>query len=189
MDTETDIAQKRPEANKRSGQFNPEIGRISPISSRPTNQEELDLGQELITEAQEPSYGQNSVEYRRQQRVTTPQKSPRNRAGTVFKFLFYGFAGFIDLAVIVLDLCGVGLVTNRFIDPITAAIFIAIMYFKGLSLALHSKLYLSVGAAFIGEEIPVIDAAPMWTLDAWYIIKTIQTEDAAYNQQSASLKK
>lgn len=123
-----------------------------------------------------------SVELMRLLKRKQKPGTPRNRASIGFKILLYGLAVIVDIAQIILNFFAVGLAVNRIIDIVVGCLLTAIMYAKGLSLAEHSKLYISVLGTLLVEEIPVVDIAPAWTIDAWYIIRTIQKEDAAYNQ-------
>jgi hypothetical protein len=123
-----------------------------------------------------------SVELTRLLKRKQKPGTPRNRARIGFKILVYGLAIIVDIAQIVLNFFAVGLAVNRIIDIVFGCLLAAIMYIKGLSLAEHSKLYISVLGTLLVEEIPVVDIAPAWTIDAWYIIRTIQKEDAVYNE-------
>lgn len=122
-----------------------------------------------------------SVEEKRKKKKTSGER--QQNASIWFKIGLYTIALCTDGIQVILNFFVVGAIINRFIDFMTAGLFLAIMYYKDISIAEHWKLYVSVGATLLGEEIPIVDIAPLWTVDAWYIIRTIQKDDVAYNEQ------
>lgn len=100
------------------------------------------------------------------------------RIGAVTGWVFIGCAALVDVVQLVLDLFAIGTVVNRIIDIVVAMGMLAVMFFLfKASFAEESKLYLSLLATSIGEEIPIADVAPFWTLDAWYIVRSIRKRD------------
>lgn len=73
----------------------------------------------------------------------------------------------IDLVQILLDIVAVGVVLNRIIDIFVGLSFALYLQIRGQSLA-NPKRLISLLATFIGEEIPAIDALPLWGLDGIY---------------------
>jgi hypothetical protein len=78
--------------------------------------------------------------------------------------LLIGAAIIIDIIQVGLDLlAGFGLLLNRFID---IAVGMALPFtFWMLGVKLDSKKILTWIASFLLEEIPIIDALPLWSLD------------------------
>lgn len=99
---------------------------------------------------------------------------PRHRAGLASSFFLYAVAITVDIVEIILDFFVVGAIVNRILD-IAMAIF---LFFVFLVLRiLDERASLILFAALIGEEIPGLDAAPLWTLDVWYTIQRAHRQD------------
>lgn len=93
-------------------------------------------------------------------------------------FFLIAFTVFVDLLQIVLDLAfGAGVIANRIIDVGFAFALLLIFHLKDVPLT--PAQYTSIAAAFVGEEIPALDALPMWTLDVFYIFASIKGQEVA----------
>ena len=73
----------------------------------------------------------------------------------------------IDVVEFVIDFFVIGAIINRFIDFICAGVLI--LYVKLRRAYMDTRAWGSIGAAFVGEMIPVIDALPLWSLDVAYL--------------------
>jgi len=94
------------------------------------------------------------------------QSSPRkgSKISSAEWWLVIGALAFVDLVQIVLDLfAGIGAVVNRFIDIVVGMALPLYCHIRGVNL--DTKRIVSMVASFFGEEIPVVDALPLWTLD------------------------
>jgi hypothetical protein len=112
----------------------------------------------------------------------------RKRIGFLTIFFMVSFAVVIDTIQLILDLFGIGVLANRIIDVAVACILLFWFYMIDPALLTNMKIVGSVGAALIGEEIPVVDAFPFWAGDAAYTCITIMLEDAKYNEQILGIK-
>ncbi len=93
-------------------------------------------------------------------------------------FFLIAFTVFVDILQIVLDLAfGAGVIANRIIDVGYAFALLLIFHLKDVPLT--PAQYTSIAAAFVGEEIPALDALPMWTLDVVYICVSIKGQEVA----------
>ncbi len=93
-------------------------------------------------------------------------------------FFLIAFTIFVDILQIVLDLAfGAGAIANRIIDVGYAFALLLIFHLKDVPLT--PAQYTSIAAAFVVEEIPVLDAFPMWTLDVVYICASIKGQEVA----------
>lgn len=77
--------------------------------------------------------------------------------------LVIGAAAIIDFIQFILDFFAVGIVVNRLID-IGVGMSLA-FYFWMRGVSMDSKKTLTLLGSFVGEEIPGLDAAPLWTGD------------------------
>lgn len=93
-----------------------------------------------------------------------PQRFKRSRISSFEWWILLGFVVFIDLLQIVLDVLTIGLVINRLDIIIGGSI---IFYMMWREYKLDAGDWVLMGASVIGEEIPILDAAPFWTLDIW----------------------
>ncbi|MES2213826.1 MAG: hypothetical protein V4465_00320 [Patescibacteria group bacterium] len=79
--------------------------------------------------------------------------------------LLVGALATIDLAQVVLDVFAIGLVANRIIDLTVVMALPLYLTFRGFKL--DTETMLLIGGSFLAEEIPVVDAAPFWSLVGW----------------------
>jgi hypothetical protein len=93
--------------------------------------------------------------------------------------LFIVFAILIDALEIILDAFAVGLIANRIIDIVAGILFMVYALFKGLSIADDFVTLSSIIGTIAGEMIPVIDIAPFFTIDAFWITQAIKAKDKA----------
>lgn len=97
--------------------------------------------------------------------------SPVNSGEWIMIVLLFAF---IDLSQIILDFLVIGIVINEIVD-IFVGIFLVIYLFlrKQISDSKSATRALAIVAvSFIGEEVPILDAAPFWTGDIlyfWYL--------------------
>lgn len=91
-------------------------------------------------------------------------------------FFLFCFVITVDILQIVLDLAfGAGVLVNRILDIGVAFALLLIFYLKDAPLT--QAQYISICSAFIGEQIPVLDALPMWTFDVFYIFASLKKEE------------
>ncbi|MEI6345644.1 MAG: hypothetical protein WCO79_00165 [bacterium] len=91
-------------------------------------------------------------------------------------FFLFALVIFVDILQIVLDLAyASGVIANRVIDVSFAFGLLLIFYLKDVPLT--SAQYTSIAAAFVGEEVPFLDALPMWTMDVFYIFVSLKKEE------------
>ena len=69
----------------------------------------------------------------------------------------------IDFLQVVLDLFVIGIFVNRFIDIVVGMALPFYFWCRGVKI--DSKKVITWVSSFIGEEIPMLDAAPLWTGD------------------------
>ena len=82
-------------------------------------------------------------------------------------WLLIGALATIDAIQIALDLFVIGVALNRFIDIGVAMALPFFLHMSGENVMEPKKL-LALAATFLGEEIPVVDALPLWTADGLY---------------------
>lgn len=97
-----------------------------------------------------------------------PAPTPASQGGSKISGaewgLVIGAVGVIDFFQFILDaLWGAGVIINRFIDMIVAMSLL--FYFWIRRVEMDFFVVGTLFGAFIGEEIPGLDAAPLWTLD------------------------
>lgn len=78
-------------------------------------------------------------------------------------WLVVGAVGCIDLIQFILDFFAIGILVNRFIDIIVGMSLGLYFWMRGVKM--DSKKVLTLIGAFVAEEVPVLDAAPLWTGD------------------------
>jgi|GEM_PF-3304600 len=105
---------------------------------------------------------------------------PKRRIGEGTKWMLLALFVCIDLLQIALNLFGIGIIANKLIDILVAFFLIIYLNIKGVAIFSDPRILLSIGATFTAEfmPIPFVDAAPFWTLDIWYITRTVQKEDS-----------
>jgi hypothetical protein len=87
----------------------------------------------------------------------------------------------IDLIQIGLDLLfEVGVLINRFIDIAVGMILVLYLHLRGQDMT-NSKRILGFMATFIMEEIPDVDALPLWGLDGIYNMFLAKSEEKIEN--------
>lgn len=96
--------------------------------------------------------------------------------------VFIAFALLVDGTEAILDLFIIGAIVNRIIDIVVGGIFFLYALAKGLTIAGDSKIYGSIFGTIAGEFIPGLDIAPFFTLDAWYITRSLKAKDRAEQQ-------
>ncbi|MBI5126285.1 MAG: hypothetical protein HZA80_00770 [Candidatus Taylorbacteria bacterium] len=89
-------------------------------------------------------------------------------------FILYVISGFVDLLQIILDFFAIGIVINRVIDIFLGLGLPIYLHLNGIPMfeTKNLMLYISV---FIGEEIPLVDALPLWTFEVWRMHKNYIT--------------
>jgi len=100
--------------------------------------------------------------------------------------LVIGALAMVDVFQIILDMVAIGIAANRIIDLGVAAALPLYLTLRGYKL--DTRTIMLVGGSFIGEEIPVLDAAPFWTFDGWKIWgwdKQRKAQDAVGLEESA----
>jgi len=105
---------------------------------------------------------------------------------TEWHFLI-GAAVTVDLMQAMLDFFGIGLVINRFIDIVVGMALPFYLSIRGVKMT--GRRVGSIIGAFILEEIPGIDALPLWTADVLYIYATVRAEEKGEEVKKATLDK
>lgn len=85
-----------------------------------------------------------------------------------------GVLACLDVAQITLDIFGIGLIANRYIDIIVALALI--LYLPIRRVPLDFRTMAIIGGSFLAEEIPIVDAAPFWCYAVWKIKQWNQTK-------------
>lgn len=155
----------------------PQPGRITPpqtTSKIPAN--DSVPASDVATSISVSSFASPTGEQRSRAQL---QPSPTKKISAFGQAVFIIFALFIDGLEVVLDLFVIGIILNRIIDIIVAGIFLIYATIKGLTLAEDSKVYGSIAGTIVGEFIPGLDIAPFFTIDAWYITRSIKAKDRA----------
>ncbi len=87
-----------------------------------------------------------------------------------------GITACLDIAQIILDAFLAGLAVNRYIDIIYAMIAVFYLAMRGVEMDMKTVGLFTI--SFLGEEIPIIDAAPFWTFDIWQVRKWDRAKSA-----------
>jgi len=95
-------------------------------------------------------------------------KSSGSKISNVEWGLVIGAVVVVDAVQFFLDAFAIGILANRFID-IVVGMALA-FYFWARGVKMNAKKVLSLIASFVGEEIPVLDTLPLWTLDVILIM-------------------
>jgi hypothetical protein len=101
----------------------------------------------------------------------------KKKIHSVTQIVIITFFVLVDITQVILDCFAVGLLVNRIIDLIVGILLAVYMAFKGMTIADNWKQYASVVLAFVAEFIPIVDVAPLWCLDAWYITHHLKSND------------
>ena len=88
--------------------------------------------------------------------------------------LVIGAVVVVDAIQLFLNAFAIGILVNRFID-IVVGMALA-LYFWAREVKMNAKKVLSLIASFVGEEIPVLDTLPLWTLDVILIMSWDKAE-------------
>jgi len=80
-----------------------------------------------------------------------------------------GITAAMDVTQFLLDLFLAGLAVNRYIDIVYA--MGAPFYLAMRGVEMNMKTLGIFAVSFVAEEVPLLDAAPFWTLDIWQIRK------------------
>lgn len=91
--------------------------------------------------------------------------------------LLLGAVALVDLTQIILDIFVIGVGVNRFIDIAVGMTLTLYVLLRGIG---EPRMYLLLGVSFVGEEIPLLDAAPFWSFDVWKIRSWVNER---YNQE------
>ena len=94
---------------------------------------------------------------------------PRKTQAGFGQYVFIAFAVMVDLTQVVLDIMLIGIIVNRITDIVVGGIFFVYAHSKGLTFREDWKIYCSIAGTVIGESIPELDMAPLFTIDAWKI--------------------
>lgn len=95
--------------------------------------------------------------------------------------LLYLFAGFVDILQLILNFFAVGIAINRFIDVAIGIGIPGFLHLNGIKISDNMVLYLSI---FLGEQIPLVDSLPLWTLEVW----RLQKSNPSQAQASSSIE-
>ncbi len=92
------------------------------------------------------------------------EEEKKSKISNVEWGLVIGALLMIDLLQIGIDLIGIGLIVNRFLDIFVGMGFAFYLQMRGQSMASPKRLF-SLLAVFGLEMIPVVDALPLWCRD------------------------
>lgn len=99
-----------------------------------------------------------------------------SKIGTAEWFILILIALFVDIVQILLDLIAIGAIVNRIIDIAFGFLLGIYLHWRGVNMVSPQRLFALIGT-FIGEEIPILDIMPFWTLDVvytWYTVRAQQ---------------
>lgn len=82
----------------------------------------------------------------------------------------------IDIIEGLLDGVAIGLIINRFIDLFVG--FTLFFYFTLRGVKMTWQRSVSLLFAFVAEMIPIVDIAPLWSVDVVYIMLSVKAEDS-----------
>jgi hypothetical protein len=104
----------------------------------------------------------------------------KKKITTFGQVAFIAFAAIVDGIEILFDLLPLfGIIANRIVDIVVAGIFFVYAMAKGLTITEDAKVYISIAGTVAGEFLPGFDIAPFFTIDAWYITRSIKAKDKA----------
>lgn len=90
------------------------------------------------------------------------------------RIIVYAFAIIVDIIQIILDFFVVTEIINHIIDIVVGFIILAYGTIRGI---IDGNKLLILGAYFIGEQIPFINALPFWTLDVKNLFSNIPSKE------------
>ena len=96
--------------------------------------------------------------------------------------LFISFAAFVDVVEAIIDIppaTPLGVIVNRIIDIVVGLIFILYALYKGLSISDDWGVFTYLFGTIFAEFVPILDALPFFTADAWMITRAIKKKDLA----------
>ncbi|MHB0978314.1 MAG: hypothetical protein ACYC1K_02865 [Minisyncoccota bacterium] len=88
--------------------------------------------------------------------------------------LVIGAVAVVDVVQLFLNAFAIGILANRFIDIVVGMALPFYFWIRGVKM--NAKKILSLIASFVGEEIPVLDTLPLWTLDVILIMSWDKAE-------------
>jgi hypothetical protein len=100
-----------------------------------------------------------------QEQQPQPSRSLGSKISNTEWWFVLGAAAFTDVLQLILDFFAIGLALNRYIDVCIGAGLPLYLHMRGYKF--DSKDWMWLAVTFLGEEIPGIDAAPLWCLDVW----------------------
>ncbi len=95
-------------------------------------------------------------------------KSSGSKIGNLEWGLVIGAVAIVDAVQLFLNVFAIGVLANRFIDIVVGMALAFYFWIRGIKM--NAKKVLSLIASFVGEEIPVLDTLPLWTLDVILIM-------------------
>lgn len=95
-------------------------------------------------------------------------KQTGSKIGNVEWGLVIGATAVVDVVQFILDIFVIGAIANRFVDIVVGMALAFYFWIRGIKM--NAKKVLSLIASFVGEEIPVLDTLPLWTLDVILIM-------------------
>ncbi|MBI2096253.1 MAG: hypothetical protein HYT43_01305 [Candidatus Taylorbacteria bacterium] len=101
----------------------------------------------------------------------------RRRIGAVGAIFLIGTALVIDGVQILLDLLVAGVAINRVVDIVVGVLFALWFLFIDPKILTNTRVLAAFFGTLVGEAIPLVDAAPLWTLDICYVIWQTRRED------------
>ncbi len=167
-------------------------------SVKPIGQMRQSIGK--IAEADQRSNGQLSArltnhDYQKRLTKATNKykgkdipKNPKYRISKLEAGILIGVATYVDLIGLICTmlvwLAGAPEIIVEIVDAIFGVLFLGyLLVIKRFNFFSHWKIFGSILAGLIGEEIPLVNALPLWTLDALLIVRTIRSEDLNIHQQ------
>ena len=89
------------------------------------------------------------------------------------RWLIYGFAGIVDFIQIIFSLFVATEVFNHGIDIVIGGVLLIYAYKRKL---LTPNKIMVLGATFVGEQIPFVNALPFWVYDVHNLYKDVPSD-------------
>lgn len=112
----------------------------------------------------------NSIKANLKANSNTPTKLTPSKVSTVEWIIIVTALGIIDLSQLIIDLFAIGIAVNRLLDIVVGGLLIVYLWIRGelKDPQTRNRIVFAFCAAFVTEEIPLLDAAPAWILDGLY---------------------
>lgn len=96
--------------------------------------------------------------------------------------ILYGISGIVDLAQIIIDFTGVGVIVSEILEVIMPFVIIGFLALFKIPLFTRINRLLSIAAVDFADAITG-GAAPFWIVDVWYLHRDVKKEEAEKTAQ------